>query len=784
MRAPREVRNSSWDSYRPGSTSLSRRTSEAIAPPPHSAPSKTPQSESSTPRTSTSVTAKEVSLPRNSSAANASVLEGLTTFAQSITSAATLSFKRDFTKQQATAQERERDRQRRHKQHFITLIEDSELKAEGLNKSVTRLEKQVQVNMGSQAIIASKLASSIQKRASPGGSDIVDNTDSKHEISKLRMELRDARDDIRNLKRKALTQADLDEQRLVTKDDLRSHINNASASTEKEISKQSTEVSRLNQKILDLAIVTGQRDQNGQQHEITIAKRFDAADGSMSEVQTKVLDLEDSLRRLDTGINETRTKVLGSAEALESLNNFVRGNDSSDLPGLQELIKNESDRVSTILDLLRQLTEKVQALEQRLISQDSRLAQDADAARSRFATSLDIETLRQDLDTLKKAQQGSRDSTLSEEIAMIRGDLDVLKEEQDGKDACVTSDFERLEALVKHQAEEVKGLRQAQSNSRINSLNSPPTPPLATTPFGVDKPSHVKVQEIETGLKHLVNRINALDTVFSAQQQKFDGLTSDHVLSRMILHLRNMYPNLPANVAMQVSDVIRAQVNLDARQKVIEQKQNNTNYLTTNLQLTLHNMEQRVSAAANASVEIRSTLSKLADDLKNLRQDVSTQKTMTVDDETRQRLVNFDAKIADTSKKVEDMQNKYAVMVDKFSTEVSAVSTEISAMKTQSIVAGLTKDKVEELEKAFVAESKSKSIGSAIEPQVEGYPPDESDSDTPLGARIARNNTRASGTPASERKRKRNSRFRLEVEGMDAHQDRRAVGKGQRREEH
>ena len=728
------------------------------------------------------VVSKEISLPRGPSTSQTSVLDGLTKFAQSITSAATLSVKQDSTKQQATVQERQRDRQRRHKQHFITLIEDSELRADSLTRSVSRLEKQIQYNSGSQAIIASKLASSMQQNSvSLGKLDPLDDTSVNRDISRLRAELRDLDEDFRDFRRKSHRHDDIDTRQLITKDDLRSHVDDALIPTRRELSKQSDDFFSLNQKLSDLAGVYGQRHQHGQEKETKTAKRLDDLDGGVGEIQARISSVEDTLKRLDIGVSETQTKLSGSDETLKILEAFVRGDDEVNEPGLSTLIREGASQTSRMQGLIGKLNEQIQGLESKLAEENNKLAHIPETAQNNPTSSLDMDSIRENNNALVQAQQEHGNSTLSEEVATLRGHIESLIEQQVGKDTCIASDYERLENRVDQQAEELKALRQSQtSNARINPPNPPPTPPLATMPFRAENPNHQKVQELETVLRHLANRINALDTVFNAQQQKFDGLTSDHVLSGMILHLRNMYPSLPANLAISVADIARGQISLDARQKALETKQNHVDFFITNLRPSLNNMEQELTAATKALVETRTTLVKQATDLGSLQQEISRRKETTVDDETRKRLSSLDERIVGISKKVADVEKEYATMSASFSTKVSAVASDVSALKVQYNSVKWTKERLEGKEKAFLAEGNIKSIESDGDVQPGSLV--TSDSDTPLGARRAGNNSRVQESPMSERKRKRTSATRLENEGVGAHEDRRAAGKGQRRD--
>ncbi|KAL2041756.1 hypothetical protein N7G274_005540 [Stereocaulon virgatum] len=760
------------------STTLSRRASEAMAPPPQSAIIKPTRSESSTPRTATPAINTQISFPRRRSMSQTSILEDLTNFAQSITSTATLSVKQDSIKEQATSQERQRDRQQRHKQHFITLIEDSETRADCLNRAVGRLEKQVQYNSGIQAILAAELASSIERRSmSPSKAGTQDNTSINRDISRLRAELRDLDEDFRDFRRKANKHDDIEKRRLVTKDDLRTQISDALIPTRKLLSRQSEDVSRLSRKLSDLVSVYEQRHQRGQENETMVGKRLDDLDGGVAEIRARVATAENIIKRLDVGISETQTNFAGSHETLRKLDAFVRGDDEVNEPGLRALIQEEADQNLKTRGLLDRLNEQIQGLESKSAEDDNRFAYTLEAAKKNSTPSLDMDGIRQNINALVRAQHDHGNSTISEEVATIRGDLEILKEEQDGKDACVTSDFERLETLVNQQAEELKALRQSQaSNARINP---PPTPPLATMPFRAENLKHQKIQEIETGLRHLTNQVTALDAVFNTQQQKFEGLTSDHVLSSMILYLRSTYPSIPANVAIQVGEVIQSQISLDTRQKALETKQDHVDFFITSLSPTLDNMKQEVTAATNASLETRTFLSKQANDLGSLRQQISKLKGTTLDDETRERLASLDDRLADMLKKIDGVEEDHAAMSAGLSTKVGNIVSDVNALKIQLDSVKWTKERLEEKEKDFAVEGKIKSIQSGADMQSDSSV--NSDSDAPLGVRRASKSLCMQESSTPERKRKRTSATRVEDEDIDVYENRHTVGKGQRR---
>ena len=78
-----------------------------------------------------------------------------------------------------------------------------------------------------------------QKSVSLGKLGPLDDTSVNRDISRLRAELRDLDEDFRNFRRKSHRHDDIDTGRLITKDDLRSHVDDALIPTRRELSKQS-----------------------------------------------------------------------------------------------------------------------------------------------------------------------------------------------------------------------------------------------------------------------------------------------------------------------------------------------------------------------------------------------------------------------------------------------------------------------------------------------------------------------------------------------------------------
>ena len=183
-------------------------------------------------------------------------------------------------------------------------------------------------------------------------------------------------------------------------------------------------------------------------------------------------------------------------------------------------------------------------------------------------------------------------------------------------------------------------------------------------------------ERFELTLTHLSNRTTAVETMSVAQQQKFDGLTTDHLFTSIINHLHNMYPNLPVNIAARVSEIVSKLHALDHFLGGINQRLNQTDY-------RLNQADQRHAALQTHSVETANVLNGLKPDLARL-------KDVVLDKETRDRVDQLGATTKAIQRRLEDLKTESSAEIEKCSTNVAAIRSDIAVLREQPQVAMAT----------------------------------------------------------------------------------------------
>ena len=232
--------------------------------------------------------------------------ESLARFATSITSASTLSVKYDLVKQQVAVQERKEERLQKFKYSLDFFDEEDNYKLEALNKSSNLLKRQIDLNLNSQADIASKLVANIERdRAIPHNVDKSDTADEvnavKKELAILKDEFTDNKAQLQKLEEDHLTKVDLKQSdfdkaldTLVTQVDLQHHTELA----EQQMQQVTATVQDCNQAMKSLDHHLVQR-LNG------LSIRFDEAEDSLRENLKDQCDfLVSDIKRLEERANK------------------------------------------------------------------------------------------------------------------------------------------------------------------------------------------------------------------------------------------------------------------------------------------------------------------------------------------------------------------------------------------------------------------------------------------------------------------------------------------------
>ena len=607
-----------------------------------------------TAKSNRSVTRKTPSQGTSQPTQQITIVESLADFANFIASASTLEVKHDLLKQQVAIEEQKRHRLQKSKSSFDFFDDDDDYRVEAVTKSAARLEHQIQLHQHKQLEIASNLAANLQSdQAITPGSDkqetFSDGNVTKEELAKIGQELEKAKAEIADLKQKSLVRTDLDKQlnTFVTGDDLQNHVK----STEQRVVQIRADFQKDCQ---------ANRDMNDQQ-----TQQLDDLIVRLEEKERNVNGLAEKFRDQET--------TVGLLDAL------VRGNSDNNDPGLKTLTMHESTRLSTVQARMQKNESDLQQLAEKV-------------SQMHMPQSPDYESIwRKDLDSIRQEMNELHDSHVEQQKA----EFDFL-----------ASDLERLDDHAKRHAKEIEDLERShaekfenlkQSLSTTSRPQPPPTPPLTSMPFIPDELYQRKLKELETrlhglaesqkgldqfkerfetSLNHLSNRTTAVETMSVAQQQKFDGLTTDHLFTCIINHLHTMYPNLPVNIAARVSDLVSKQYNFEHFLGGITQRLNQTDY-------RLNQAEQRHAALHTHTAETAKVLN-------DLKSEVAGLKDVALDKEVRGRVHQLGETTRSIERRLEILKTESSAEIEKYSTNVAAIRSDIAVLKEQPQVAMAT----------------------------------------------------------------------------------------------
>ena len=601
------------------------------------------------------------------------IVESLADFAKFMTSASTLEVKHDLLKQQVATEEQRRRRLQKCKSGFDFLDDEDDYRVEAVTKSAARLEQQIQLHQHKQLEIASNLAAKLQSdQAIPLESEKPETSDDvsviREELVKLGRELENTRAEIGDVKQKSLFQVDLDKHldRLVTRDDVQYHVD----STEQRVAQIVADFQKDCQ---------ANRDINNQH-----TQRLDGLNVRLEEKERNVHGLAEKIR-------DQRTTV-GLLDAL------VRGNSTNEDPGLKTLIMKDSSRLSLMQARMEKTESDMQQLSDRVSQMQLPKSPENDS------------TWRKDLDALRQDMNFLHDS----HVEQYKAEFDFLASDLERLDDHAKKHAKEMEDLERSHAEKIENLKRSLStNARPLP---PPTPPLTKMPFIPDELYQLKLKDLETRLhrltdsqkgldqfkerfeltlNHLSNRTTAVETMSVAQQQKFDGLTTDHLFTSIINHLHNMYPNLPVNIAARVSEIVSKLHGFELFLGGINQRLNQTDF-------RLNQAEQRHTALQTHSLETANVLNALKTELARL-------KDVALDKEMRDRVDQFGETTKSIERRLEDLKTQWGAEIEKCSTNVAAIRSDIAVLKEQPQVAMATMEDLRRRTSTALDESSSDS---------------------------------------------------------------------------
>ena len=541
-------------------------------------------------------------------------------------SAASLTVRRDLTKQQAVGLQKERDRQSRFRTTFLTLMEDAESRAEGVEKTSTGFDKQMDLSSQAQSKIAVSLAAQLQKAEAPNAlPSAQDRGPFKKDLADLRADIKAVGKKIDHLSHEAVmpeelhkklrgltTKDDLrglvtrDEVRgLITKDELRrvttdgvhKYVTEALVPTEKKLASLIVEDASMSQKVKSLEAVTKKHHENTEEKILQQFPRLDRLDTSLNDIKIELSCLELMVQGQKQDFTTFKVDLGLQDKALTELDTFVRRDPSNDDSSLEKLVTRNSEKVQLLQQDFERLNETVRQ------SQDRQAASNIESSpqKSKASSNADImieneiKLIRSELDALKPEQQDFKSirhnleqlKADQERIVLIRTDLDTLINEDKLKDLGVAEGFEEIEERLNKQHEglarvqsELGLVKQSQTCQTVLN-HHPPTPPSASVSTSPHESDHQKLQDLEIRLGKLTKTTQGLELFVNSQQQKFDGLTSDRVVQSMVHQMQQMYPQHPGNLENQVNQTLARQAAVDS-------------YLSGNLRNRLANIETRI----------------------------------------------------------------------------------------------------------------------------------------------------------------------------------------------
>ena len=606
------------------------------------------------------------------------IVESLADFAKFVTSASTLEVKRDLLKQQAATEEQKRRRLQKCRSGFAFLGNEDDYAVEAVTKSATRLEQQIQLHQHKQLENATNLAAKLQNdQEIPLGPEEPQTSDDvnviKEELVKIGRELENTKAEIGDVKQNSLAQVDLDKQldTLVTRDDVQYHVK----STEQRVAQIVADFQKDCQ---------ANRDINNQ--------HIQRLDGFTLRLEEKERDVH----RLADNIRDQRTTV-GLLDAL------VRGNSTNDDPGLKDLIMDGSSRMSAMQARIQKTESDMQQLGNRVSQMQLQQSPDDDAS-----------TWRKDLDALRQEMNELHNSHVESQ----RAEFDFLASDLERLDDHAKNHTKEIEDLERSQAEKIENLKR--SLSTTSRPQPPPTPPLTNMPSIPDEPYQRKLKDLEIRLhrlsesqklldqskerfdltlNHLSNRTTAVETMSVAQQQKFDGLTTDHLFTSIINHLHNMYPNLPVNLAARVSEIVLKLQSFEHFLGGINQRLNQTDF-------RLNQAEQRHVTLQAHSLDMATALNGLKPELAKL-------KDVTLDKEMRDRVDQLGETTKSIERRLVDLKAESSAEMEKCSTNIATIRSDIAVLKEQPQVAMATKEDLRRRASTALDESSSDSGAQA-----------------------------------------------------------------------
>ena len=338
------------------------------------------------------------------------------------------------------------------------------------------------------------------------------------------------------------------------------------------------------------------------------ADKVEKAAKRYANLEARFETLEHGMKANETSINRTRDEITAHTKDIQML----QGSDKDHITRISDL-KRIVDQESEGLRVLREVVSggedgdnKERSLFDMIIDAQKDNSKFREAIGGLDQTMNDFEDGMKELKsqaTKSDAAAGNleiRLTTLEDErsgndiqgeLRSMREQLSVLSEEvkkvvneQHVKDDMVATEVERLDNELMRQANNVKVLSEKLETAASKDSNQPPSNPTPEMPNtspqlanGIlkedsrEEPNPVHQLELKQesikqdidGLQSSFERFKNMttdttsthDLCINSLQQRFDNLTTDHMVRAMINQLQSLYPNHPGNLSNQVNQL-------------------------------------------------------------------------------------------------------------------------------------------------------------------------------------------------------------------------------------
>lgn len=539
------------------------------------------------------IDAKEASFPNAAAPSTpASLAQNFTNFAQSIVSTTGMNMKLESLKALESENVKESRRHEKHNVAFASLMDVTNSNSGAIQKARAKMEKQLEHCNANQGMIANTLeAYSIQPSVLPT-KDVARNHDTAtqydddvlQELAKLREDLQELRDRLRDQEAKAVRQKDLEKfaQKTVSLEDLESLSTKRELLTAvSKISATTSDLKNLEAKVSQLADVEKEHPLKLQEIQQAYDKQIRDLNGEISQLkntgqqrftstQTKLAEVKESLGALKADpTTQTRLAELGQnlnswkknlsslgedCKQLESaqahFKAFIHGDSDTDEVGLSTRVMNVMNDLSQAKSLIGQLQEKTKEIGVEATRESTAPDQlptpvaGTSPLISRFPVPQQhLANLEEELSTTKNELTNIRDGH-----DIMAGDFDELRLQQTAQ----REDLVRLKVMLE---------RQQLQSVRPGQMDSLATVPAPNSPRTARLPNPTKLDQ-DTSEK-LENDLRALGVFTNSLQMRFDNLTTEDMARSVIHQMKQMYNEHPGHV----QDRIRA---LELRQQKVD----------------------------------------------------------------------------------------------------------------------------------------------------------------------------------------------------------------------